>query len=111
MEQERLLDEESDIDEEIGRYNEAVEEIENQVKNAQEMVSEKLKQIVAVSSEMEEFEERIVDLKLKLTSLTAKLENSNDTLKRLKEFQNDGIKRLEQLSQDISQKKTKKNHF
>ena len=108
LEQERLLGEESDIDEEISRYNEAVEEIENQVKNSQEMVSEKLKQIVAVSSEMEEFEQRIVDLKLKLTSLTAKLENSNDTLKRLKEFQNDGIKRLEQLSRDISRKKQKR---
>jgi len=108
LEQERLLGEESDIDEEMARYNEAVEEIENQVKNAQEMVSEKLEQIVAGSSEMEEFEQRIVDMKLKLTSLTAKLENSNNTLRRLKEFQNDGIQQLEQLSREISQKKQKR---
>jgi len=108
LEQERLLGEESDIDEEMARYNEAVEEIENQVKNAQEMVSEKLEQIVAGSSEMEEFEQRVVDMKLKLTSLTAKLENSNNTLRRLKEFQNDGIQRLEQLSREISQKKQKR---
>jgi len=108
LEQERLLGEESDIDEEMARYNEAVEEIENQVKNAQEMVSEKLEQIVAGSSEMEEFEQRVVDMKLKLTSLTAKLENSNNTLRRLKEFQNDGIQQLEQLSREISQKKQKR---
>jgi len=111
LEQERLLGEESDIDEEMARYNEAVEEIENQVKNAQEMVSEKLEQIVAGSSEMEEFEQRIVDMKLKLTSLTAKLENSNNTLRRLKEFQNDGIQRLEQLSREISQKKNRNGSF
>jgi len=108
LEQERVLGEESDIDEEMARYNEAVENVENQVKNAQEMVSEKLKQIAAVSSEMEAFDQKIVDLKLKLTSLTAKLENNNNTLRRLKEYHNDGIKRLEQLSRDISQKKQKR---
>ena len=108
LEQERLLGEESDIDEEMARYNEAVENVENQVKNAQEMVSEKLEQIAAVSSEMEAFDQKIVDLKLKLTSLTAKLENNNNTLRRLKEYHNDGIKRLEQLSRDISQKKQKR---
>ena len=108
LEQERVLGEESDIDEEMAGYNEAVENVENQVKNAQEMVSEKLEQIAAVSSEMEAFDQRIVDLKLKLTSLTAKLENNNNTLRRLKEYHNDGIKRLEQLSRDISQKKQKR---
>ena len=108
LEQERLLGEESDIDEEMARYNEAVENVENQVKNAQEKVSEKLEQIAAVSSEMEAFDQKIVDLKLKRTSLTAKLENNNNTLRRLKEYHNDGIKRLEQLSRDISQKKQKR---
>ena len=108
LEQERLLGEESDIDEEMARYNEAVENVENQVKNAQEKVSEKLEQIAAVSYEMEAFDQKIVDLKLKLTSLTAKLENNNNTLRRLKEYHNDGIKRIEQLSRDISQKKQKR---
>jgi len=72
------------------------------------MVSEKLGKIAAVSSEMEEFEQRIVDLKLKLTSLTVKLENSNNTLRRLKEFQNDGIQQFEELSREISRKKQKR---
>ncbi len=108
LEQERLLGEESDIDEEMTKYNEAVENVENQVKNAQKTVSEKMEQIAAVSSEMEAFDQRIVDLKLKLTSLTAKLENSNNTLRRLKEFQNDGIQQIEQLSREISRKKQKR---
>ena len=108
LEQERLLGEESDIDEEMTKYNEAVAVVEDQVKNAQEMVSEKLEQIAAVSSEMEAFDQKILDLKLKLTSLSAKLENSNNTLKRLKEFQSDGIQQIEQLSREISQKKQKR---
>jgi chromosome segregation protein len=108
LEQERLLGEESDIDQEMSKYNEAVAVVEDQVKNAQETVSEKLEQIAVVSSEMEAFDQKIVDLKLQLTSLSAKLENSNNTLKRLKEFQNDGLQQLEQLSRDISQKKQKR---
>jgi len=108
LEQERLLGEESDIDEEMTKYNEAVENVENQVKNAQKTASEKMEQIAAVSSEMEAFDQGIVDLKLKLTSLTAKLENSNNTLRRLKEFQNDEIQQLEQLSREISGKKQKR---
>lgn len=108
LEQERLLGEESDIDEEMARYDKAVAEIENDVKAAQNRVSEKLEQISIVSSEMEDFNQRIVDYKLKLTASNARLENSDNTLKRLKEFQNDGIKRLEQLSMEISQKKQKR---
>ncbi len=108
LEQERLLGEESDIDEEMARYDKAVDEIENDVKAAQNRVSEKLEQISIVSSEMEDFNQRIVDYKLKLTASNARLENIDNTLKRLKEFQNDGIKRLEQLSMEISQKKQKR---
>ena len=108
LEQERLLGEESDIDEEMARYDKAVVEIENDVKAAQNRVSEKLEHISTVSSEMEEFNERIVDYKLKLTALNARMENGNNTLKRLKEFQSDGIKRLEQLAMEISQKRQKR---
>ena len=108
LEQERLLGEESDIDEEMARYDKAVAEIENDVKAAQNRVSEKQEHISIVSSEMEDFNQRIVDCKLKLTASNARLENGNNTLKRLKEFQSDGLKRLEQLAMEISQKKQKR---
>jgi chromosome segregation protein len=60
---------------------------------------------------MEAFNQKIVDLRLELTALNAKLENNNNTLKRLKEFQNDGIQRIEQISKDLIQKKQKKHHL
>jgi len=50
----------------------------------------------------------MVDIRLELSSLTAKFDNSNHTLKRLKEFQDDGVARLTQLSQEIGLKKQKK---
>jgi chromosome segregation protein len=111
LEHEQLLGEESDADEEVVRYNQAVDEIVDQVKNAQDLVAEKLEEISTVSSEMESFNQNIVDLRLELTALNAKLENSNNTLRRLKEFLNDGVQRIEQISQDLIQKRQKKHHL
>jgi len=108
LEQQRLLGEESDIDQEMTAYDQAITDIENAVQAAQSQVSQKLEQIRVLSSEMEDFEQRIVDLKLNLTALNAKLENSNNTLRRLKEFQNDGLNQLEQLSLELAQKKQKR---
>ncbi len=107
LEHEQLLDEQSDLDEEVARYNTAVAEVEAQVRNAQVLVSEKLERISVVSSELEAFNHKVVDLKLDLTALNAKLENSNNSLRRLKEFQNDGINRIEQLSRDLTLKQQK----
>jgi chromosome segregation protein len=109
LEQEQLIGEESDVDEEVAKYNKAVSEIENQVKNAQGLVSEKLEQISIISSDVEAFNQKIIDLRLELTALNAKLENNNNTLKRLKEFQNDGIQRIEQISKELIQKKQRKH--
>ncbi len=109
LEQEQLIGEESDVDEEVAKYNKAVSEIENQVKNAQGLVSEKLEQISIISSDVEAFNQKIIDLRLELTALNAKLENNNNTLKRLKEFQNDGIQRIEQISKELIQKRQRKH--
>jgi len=111
LEQEQLFGEESDVDEEMVKYNTAMTEIENRVKEAQSRVTDTSQQISAVSSQMETFNERIVDFKLKLTALNASLENSNNTLKRLQEFKEDGLQRLEQLTVDIAQKYKKKAAF
>jgi len=108
LEQQQLLGEQSDIDEEMTKYNQEITQIENAVQTAQNKVTEKLEQINTVSAELEDFNEKIIDVKLILTASSAKLENSNNTLRRLKEFQNDGLKRLEELSREIARKKQKK---
>jgi chromosome segregation protein len=108
LEQQRLLGEKNDIDQEITTHNQALTDIENGVKTAQDKVTEKLDQISSLSSELEDFNHSIVDLKLNLTALNTKLENSNNALRRLKEFQNDGLKQLEQIALEIARKKQKK---
>ncbi|MEW6671481.1 MAG: chromosome segregation protein SMC [Thermodesulfobacteriota bacterium] len=108
LEQEQLMGEESDIEEEMAKYNYALAEIESEVAGAQKTVAGLNEAIGSVSTQLEAFDQRIVDLKLQLTALNAKLENSNNTLTRLQEFQTEGIKRLEQLGQEINQKNQKR---
>ena len=108
LEQEQLLGEASDIDEEMVKYNQAIAKITDQIKTAQDRVSGTSQRIGAVSAEVESFNRQIVDLQLQKTAISAQLENSNNTLRRLKEFQGDGVQRLEQITNDIKQKNQKR---
>jgi chromosome segregation protein len=107
LEQEQLLGEASDIDDEMTKYNAALAKISDEINAAQRTVAEISQNIDNVSEEMEQFNQTVVELKLKLTALNAKLENSNSSLKRLKEFHDDGLIRLEELTREINQKRQK----
>ncbi|MGB5748534.1 MAG: chromosome segregation protein SMC [Desulfobacterales bacterium] len=107
LEQEQLLGEASDIDDEMIKYNKALSKVSNEINSAQNTVAEISENIRGVTSQMEEFNQSVVDLKLKLTALHARLENSNSTLKRLREFHEDGLTRLDQLSREITLKQQK----
>ncbi|MFC1815373.1 hypothetical protein ACFL0M_05380, partial [Thermodesulfobacteriota bacterium] len=107
LEQEQLLGEESDIDQEMVKYNNALAEIESDVAASQKKVAALSDKIGSVSTQIEDYDRKIVELKLNLTALKARLENSDNTLNRLREFQLEGIKRLEQLSREITHKNQK----
>jgi chromosome segregation protein len=107
LEQEQLLGEASDIDDEMTKYNAALSKVAADINTAQNLVAQLSEKISTVSSEMEEFNQSVIELKLKLTALHAKLENSDSSLKRLREFHQDGQTRLEQLSREITLKRQK----
>ena len=109
LEREQLLGEDSDIDGEIVKYNTTLSNISGSIKTAQEKISETSKQVNGVSIKMETFNQKIVDLKLKQTTLNARLENSNNSLRRLAEFQIDSQQHHEQLVAEITGKHQKKN--
>jgi chromosome segregation protein len=108
LEREQLIGEKSDIDDEIAKYNTALKEITDRIKRAQQKITEKSKQVNAVSSDLEAFNQKIVDLKLQQTTLNARLENNSNTLRRLKEFQGDAQQQSRQLGDDISRKHQRK---
>ncbi len=107
LEQEQLLGEASDIDDEMTTYNAAISKISDEIHAAQGTVGETSQKISDVAEQMEQFNQTVVDLKMQRTALSAKLENSNNGLKRLKEFQKDGLIRLEQLSREVGHKRQK----
>jgi chromosome segregation protein len=104
LEHEQLLGEESDIDDEMTRYHAALAQLTSAITAAREEVAEKTRQAEAVAGRQEAFSQKIVDLKLSLTALNARLDNSNNTLRRLQEFQEDGAARLISLAEDIALK-------
>ncbi|MBI5063752.1 MAG: hypothetical protein HZB87_09910, partial [Desulfatitalea sp.] len=107
LEQEQLMGEESDLDEELSKYNQALAKIATEVQALQNQNEDNTRQIAQVTSRLESHNQTVVDFKLKLTSLQAKLENGAHTLHRLREFERDSRVRLEQLRAEIAQKKEK----
>ncbi len=107
LEQDQLYGEQNDIDHEMTRYDKERMETTQAVQEAQNNVAKTSVSIENLSVELESRNQRVVDVQLKLTSLTAKFENSQNTLRRLKDFEKDGIKRLEDTTKDISVKAEK----
>jgi chromosome segregation protein len=107
LEQEQLMGEESDLDDEMAKYHQALNRITTEVEQAQSRTTEASGEIVALSSQLEQYNQKIVDLKLQLTAYRTKLENGVQTLKRLKAFERDSRDRLEQLQKEIDIKKEK----
>ncbi|MBW2662160.1 MAG: hypothetical protein JRD93_09270, partial [Deltaproteobacteria bacterium] len=105
LERDQLSGEKSEADDKLSKYKDALTEAGGIIKTAQDKITETSKKIDTVSSEIDGFNQRNVDFKLELTALTAKLENNNNTLRRLEEFKDDVIERLKQISHEVSQKK------
>lgn len=104
LEQEQLLGEEIDINQELSKFHKAVDEISEKIRNSQLAVAGTSTRIDAVSDKTEGLNQEIVDLKLEMTGLSARLENCNQTRRRLQVFYEDGEKQLGQLGHEIVSK-------
>jgi len=105
LEQDRLQGEESDIGQEIERYHEVLNETAGDVQQTQNQVTATSAELESVTRQMAVFQEKEMDIKLRLTALQAKMENNANSLRRLKEFQTDGTQRFEALQRDIQSKR------
>jgi len=108
LEQEQVLGEESDLDEELGKVNRTLEKIGAEVKQVQDRSAQTTHRIGEVAAQLESRNQKVVDLKLELTSVQAKLESGANTLQRLQAFERDSQLRLDRLQRDIEQKKEKR---
>ncbi len=109
LEQDQLLGEQVDMDHEVAGYDKQRLETEEAVRNAQKLVAKTGMDIESLSSDLEVSNKKVMDMQLHLTSLGARLENDQNSLRRLNDFKQDGIKRLEQIVKDIAVKKQKQD--
>jgi chromosome segregation protein len=107
LEQEQLLGEASDLDDEIGQTDRALAAIVTDIEAAQTDVATQSQHISEATARLQAATQKVVNLKLEMTALNARLENSTGSLRRLRQFQADGLRRLEQLGLEISQKAEK----
>jgi chromosome segregation protein len=107
LEQEQIMGEADDTADEMSRTSQAIEKIGAEIKAAQENVAATAGKIETHKIELEGFNQKVIDLKLKLTAANAGLENSSNTLRRLNEFREDGLVRKEQLQVEITRKTRK----
>jgi chromosome segregation protein len=104
LEQEQLLGEASDLDDEIGKTDRALAAITTDIAAAQTDVAAHSQRISELAARQQEVNQKVVNLKLEMAALNARLENHTGSLRRLREFQADGLRRLEQLALEIDQK-------
>jgi chromosome segregation protein len=107
LEQEQLLGEASDLDDEIGKTDRALAAITGDIEAAQTDVATHSQRIAELTAQQQEANQKVVNLKLEMTALNARLENNTGSLRRLREFHADGLRRLEQLALEIDQKAEK----
>jgi len=107
LEQEQLLGETSDIDVEMTKTNSLLTQLSDNIQRVQQSVKDITQKTVTVSSDMEDHNQKVVDLKLKSTALNARLESSNNSLRRLTDFFDDSQKRIEELNREIKLKQEK----
>jgi chromosome segregation protein len=107
LEQEQVTGETGEIDAQLAGCRQALARIQAEVRDTQQTVAQKSREIDSLSTRMETFSQGVLDLKLRQTALQAGLENNRATLKRLRTFRDDGLKQLTQLAEEIDEKSRK----
>lgn len=107
LEQEQITGEEEDLDDELEGFSKSLEKISMEAAEKQNLVNLTSGKIKHTSEKLETFNQKIMELKLNLTSARAGADNFDHTLVRLNDFQKDGIQRLDQILREMKQKKEK----
>ncbi len=108
LEQEQLFGEKNDIDNEMIRYNEALESNKRETEAVQDKIAGLSEHISSASEELEDYTQRVSELQVSLSNLNARMENSSSTLWRHKQYLEDIVQRTEALGSEITQKISRK---
>ncbi len=104
LEQEQLQGEELDADAETSRCEKMLSDTAARVRAQQAEVARLTAAGEGLAARVADFDRRIMDLKIERAAVTTGLENSRQTLRRLKSFHQDASERLARLEQEMAAK-------
>jgi chromosome segregation protein len=107
LEQEQLMGEAGDLDDEIVRTDRALEAIAADIAGAQNAVAALGQRATELSATLQAHNQQFIENKMELSALSARLENSTGSLKRLRDYRADSLRRMEQIALEIRQKTEK----
>ncbi len=107
-EEARLLDEADKLAETVDESRAALASLTQAVENASTDVARKEAETAGLSDRLSAFNDRTVDLRMRITALKGRLENRRNTLNRLQYFRKDGLARMEQVERDIETKENRR---
>ncbi len=108
LEKEKLSGEKSDLEAELSKHESMIEKLTQEIAAQEFSIKTLAGRIDGLSDQVNQFDQRQLDLKLEKTKLTAEKENNASTLNRLRQFQEDGVAQAQQIHQDIQIKKSKR---
>ncbi len=104
----RLLDEAGELDGTVATSREALTSLTEKVAAATAEADRQEAAVSDLSDRLSAMNDRTVDRRMQLTALNGQLENSRNTLNRLREFRKESLARLEQLKRDIDIKEKRR---
>jgi chromosome segregation protein len=100
----RLSGEETAINEEISKSDQALSDVTKEIEVTQQVISKTSTDLTRHTEKMESYQQKVMDFKLDATNIQAQLESQVSTLRRLKTFENEGQEREKQLIADVREK-------
>jgi chromosome segregation protein len=103
LEEEQLEGERADIDEEYSRHQEVLAELAEQIQAEEATVGQTNASIKEIAQALEAVNDKVVELKLQLTTLQAEYDSSANALRRLADFRTDRDEKLAQLERSLKE--------
>jgi chromosome segregation protein len=103
LEEQQIQGERTDVDEEVYRHEDVLAQLTKEIQSEESTIEQTNAKVKEYSEKLEGVHERVVELKLELTTFHAEYESSTNTLRRLMDFQGDRQEKMTQLQRGLRQ--------
>ncbi len=108
LEAQQIKGEKTDIDRELSGFEEVLSEISHGIQTTESAIAQKSAEIKKVSESLESFSQKVMGMRLELTKLKAEHDNAQNTLRRLRNFQDEAQGKLSYMTTQLKQREQDK---